>query len=194
MEYEKPHDAIGLFDLDGNIADYDTQMREDWNALRHPSEPFVKHPHSIGEDWAEARIRLIRRQPGWWRNLRPFQLGFDVLDVARELEFENHALTKGPSSHSQAWAEKVDWIHEFAPDLLITISEKKSLVYGKFLCDDWPKYYLPWLEVRPRGIAIVPAQPWNEAHCNHPRIVRYDGTNLAEVRARLTEARATASS
>jgi hypothetical protein len=194
MEYDKPHDAIGLFDLDGSVADYDARMRDDWNALRHPDEPFVPHPHSLdSQPWAKARIRLIRRQPGWWRNLDKLQLGFDVLEIARELEFENHALTKGPDSQAAAWAEKVDWIHEHAPDLLITISQKKSLVYGKFLCDDWPKYYLPWLEVRPRGIAIVPAQPWNEDHCKHPRIIRYDGTNLAEVRAKLVELRATAS-
>jgi len=40
-------------------------------------------------------------------------------------------------------------------------SQKKSLVYGKVLVDDWPDYYLPWLGVRPRGLVTVPAHPWN---------------------------------
>ncbi len=64
-------------------------------------------------------------------------------------------------------------------------------MYGKMLTDDWPNYMIRWLEWRPRGLGIMPAQKWNEGF-EHSNVVRYDGTNLAEVRDRMEAIRATA--
>ena len=188
----EPHDAIALFDLDGTLADYDTQMRADFSRLCSPGEPHIANPSASELPWVCARTKLIRRQPGWWEKLPRFQLGFDILEIARELDFENHVLTKGPDTTESAWTEKKTWCTREVPDLAITITQKKSLMYGKVLSDDWPGYYLPWLKVRPRGLVVVPAQPWNEGHTDHPNIVRYDGTNLDEVRARMQATRESA--
>jgi hypothetical protein len=62
-------------------------------------------------------------------------------------------------------------------------------MYGKVLVDDWPDYFLPWLEVRPRGLVIAIKHPHN-AHVEHPRLVIYDGSNLDQVRERMFKARA----
>lgn len=174
-----PNDAICLFDLDGTLADYDGAMQREFDKLT-----------GVGSDakGREALRRLISHQPGFWRNLPPYKPGFNILRVARALGFECHVLTKGPRAYSPAWAEKLDWCRTHVPDLNITISQKKSLVYGKVLVDDWPGYYKPWLQVRPRGLVVVPAHAWNDGECDHPNIVRYDGTNTAEVRRRMIAA------
>lgn len=66
----------------------------------------------------------------------------------------------------------------------VTVTEDKSLVYGKILVDDSPEYLLGWLEHHADGLGVVPAQPANKGF-EHPKVIRYDGTNLDEVRTRM---------
>lgn len=191
----KPHEAIALFDMDGTLADFDGAMREKLALLESPDEQQVDvaalFETGTTPDWLEARKALIKKQPGFWKCLKRFPLGFDVLEIARELKFINHILTKGPRKTTSAWTEKVKWCAREVPDCLVTIGQDKGLLYGKMLTDDWPKYMIRWLEWRPRGLGIMPAQKWNEDF-THPNVVRYDGTNLAEVRDRMEIVRATA--
>lgn len=183
------HDAIALWDLDGTLADYDPAMEEWLNKLRSPQETWTGRGHNVNEEWMRERIKLVRRLPGFWRDLRPLNLGFELIEAAKPFNFENHVLTKSPKAAFNAFTEKAEWCNYYVPDFHVTIGGKKQLVYGKVLFDDWPGYILPWLEVRPRGLAIAVAQPWNEG-LTHPNLVRYDGTNLNEVVDRLAAARA----
>jgi hypothetical protein len=116
------------------------------------------------------------------------------LTEVRELRFRCYVLSKGPRKVSPAWSEKVDWCNEHLPDLPIHLSEDKGMVYGKVLVDDWPEYVERWLEWRPRGLVISVAQPWNVGlDVKFPsNVVRYDGTNLEQVRDRLATIRKTA--
>jgi hypothetical protein len=66
----------------------------------------------------------------------------------------------------------------------VTITHDKGLVYGAVLVDDWPDYILKWLEHRPRGLVIMPAHDHNAGFTHH-NVVRYDGTNIDEVKARM---------
>jgi hypothetical protein len=138
-----------------------------------------KHP-----DWLEARMTLIKKQPGWWRNLPELPLGMELVGFLRDLNFSLHVLTKGPYNTTTAWTEKVDWVRKHIPDAQITITERKDLTYGLVLIDDFPGYVKPWLKHRPRGLVIMPAHPWNEDF-SHPNVIRYTGTETEEVLARL---------
>ncbi|MEZ4429917.1 MAG: hypothetical protein R3A51_19745 [Nannocystaceae bacterium] len=187
---EKTAEPIALVDMDGTLCDYDGKMREQLAALRAPEEPPLA-------DWDEsphmsARRRMIKRLPGFWEDLAPLDLGFEVLELLRELAFDIHILTKGPADTSGAWAEKVRWCRRHVPDIPITITSDKGLLYGKVLVDDWPPYFLRWLEWRPRGLVVIPAQRWNVEYADHPNCLRYDGHNRAALEARLREVRATA--
>src|SRR5581483_6811567 len=51
---------------------------------------------------------------------------------------------------------------------------------GVALYDDYPPYVEAWLRHRPRGLVVMPAHEHNRDF-RHPNVVRYDGTNLAEV-------------
>ena len=176
---------ICLFDLDGTLADFDAAMWTELNKITSPYED-IKTPWDRSKPWLNARRKLIMRQPGYWRNLQKFQLGFNVLDIALTLGFENHVLTKGPSASSIAWGEKVEWCKNHLPkEVKITMTEDKGLVYGKVLVDDWPEYVERWLEWRPRGLVIMPAHEHNEGF-NHPNVIRYDGSNLVEVQQAMT--------
>ena len=126
----------------------------------------------------------MRRQPGWWRNLPRLKLGFDMLAELRALSFEIHVLTKGPLGTPSAWTEKLEWCQQHLPGVPVTITMDKGLVYGKVLVDDYPPYVERWLTWRPRGLVVLPAQPWN-AGFTHKNAIRYDGHNLEEVRAAL---------
>lgn len=191
---EEADDKVANVDLDGTVADYDRRMQEELEKLRSPHEPPPKNRSEADYDdvpHMSARRLLIKSQPGFWRNLPRLELGFEVVDVLREVGFNINALTKGPKAESvlPAWTEKAQWVAEHMPYASMTITQHKHRYFGRVLVDDWPAYFLPWLKVRPRGLVIAVAQPWNTAiHANHPNLIRYDGTNLAQVRGRAQRA------
>lgn len=176
---------IALFDLDGTLVDYDGQLLQDLRRLASEYEP----PPVLYADipYLEARRHVITSQVGWWLKLEKFQLGWDVLDIAKEIGYLIVVLTKGPSSKHTAWAEKVEWCNQHLADYMdgVTITHDKGLVYGAVLVDDWPEYITKWLAHRPRGLVIMPAHDHN-AGFTHPNVVRYDGANIDEVRTRMT--------
>lgn len=189
----KPAEPIGLFDLDGTLADFDESMQLRLEELRSPGEdPAVEDDESI--PYVKARRRLIKSQPGFWRDLAPIPLGFQLLEEARAQRFLCQILSKSPRKIPAAAGEKIEWCVKYVPELPIVLSEDKGLVYGKLLCDDWPEYIERWLTWRPRGLVIAVAQRWNVGiDTRFPKnVVRFDGTNFPYVRERMQEIRATA--
>lgn len=184
---------VALLDLDGTVADFNLSMSLKLEELKSPFEEagnsLQQAVPAIAERVArtiKARKSLIKKQPGFWRNLPRIELGFQIVREMERKGFDIHVLTKGPSTTTSAWTEKVEWVQENLPDASITITQDKSLMYGAILVDDWPEYFEAWLEARPRGLVICVAQPWNE-DVDHPQVVRYDGTNLDKVRQRIRE-------
>jgi len=110
------------------------------------------------------------------------------LEVAKEIGYSISILTKAPSRKHAAWSEKVEWCATHLEDYIdgVTIAHDKGMVYGALLVDDWPAYVEAWLKHRPRGLVIMPANGHNEGF-SHPNVVRYDGSNLEEVRQRMQE-------
>jgi 5'-nucleotidase len=192
---ETADDRIALIDLDGTVADYDTAMREAMHSIQDPKEPPYGHrfPEKDEPAYVEARRKMIQRQPGFWLKLKPLERGFEVLEEMRAIGFQLHVLTKGPKTTPNAWSEKVLWCAEHLPDAVVTITGDKSLVYGRVLLDDFPPYFEPWLVNRPRGLVVCLAHPWNEEFARggskaHPSIIRYDGTDVIELREGLRRA------
>ncbi|HEY4222996.1 MAG TPA: hypothetical protein VGO62_16680, partial [Myxococcota bacterium] len=159
------------------VADYDGAMRRELEKLRAPGEG----PEVDGAPYVEARRSLIRKQNGFWKNLARIPLGFEIVEELRELGFMLHVLTAGPKSTPSAWTEKAEWCREHLPDAFVTVTQDKSLVYGRILVDDWPAYFEKWLINRPRGLVVAVAHEWN-AHVQHPNVLRYDGSNRAELK------------
>jgi hypothetical protein len=182
-------DNIGLFDLDGSLANYDKAILEGLAALKSPDESVIEDVRAVGEiPHVKARMDLIMRQPSWWCNLEPIPMGFQVLELAKEIGFQIHVLTQGPRTKPLAWKEKVEWCHKhLGPDIDIHITHNKGMVYGKFLYDDYPDYMLRWLEHRPRGLGIMPVSGSNKEF-RHPQVVRWDGSNIDEVAEQLRAA------
>jgi len=163
---------IALFDLDGTLADFDEAMKRDLKKIAAPLEENID-PWNKTKPWIKERKNLVMRQPGWWKNLKPITNGFHILHDILNLDFEVHVLTKGPSTSSIAWAEKVEWCHKhLPPEVKITLTEDKGLVYGKVLVDDWPNYIERWLKWRPRGLVIMPDRPYNKDF-EHPNVLRF---------------------
>ena len=181
-------DKVALVDLDGTCADYDGQLIKDLEKIASPNEPPVKsiNIYKAG-GYIEARRHMITSQVGWWLKLKKFQLGFDILEELKKVGFKIVVLTKGPSRKFSAWSEKVEWCHRNMKDYNngVTITNDKGLVYGWVLVDDFPEYIEAWLKHRPRGLVIMPAHEHNK-DLKHPNVVRYDGSNIEEVRERLT--------
>lgn len=182
-------DAVALLDMDGTVADYDGAMIAALETLRAPEEPPILLGHSKDPPHIEARKKLIKGTPGFWRRLPRIERGFEIVEDLREFKFELNVLTKGPSGTLSAWTEKAEWCREHLPDALVAVTEwPKAYSYGRVLVDDWPEYFMPWLHRRPRGIVIAVAQPWNEGVA-HQNLIRYDGTNRDQVREALRWAR-----
>ena len=175
---------IALFDLDGTLCDYDGASKRDYDNLKSPDDPPYEILSRDNEPiYIKRRLDLIRSHPGWWESLPELKIGFDVLNVAMELGYIINILTKGPSDINKvmAWTEKVRWAKKHIPKASVTITEDKSLVYGKVLVDDFPGYIEGWLNHRPRGLVIMPYHRWNKNY-KHINLIRYDGSNLEEVK------------
>lgn len=179
---EKP---VALFDLDGTLADFPWAMERALKKLAAPGEQAYYEEQEDEPAHITARRRMIKYVPGFWRDLPVFRLGFDILDACNYIGFSINVLTKAPKTNYQAWAEKAEWCTKnIKVDHTVTMSEDKGLVYGKVLVDDWPKYVNRWLEHRPRGLVIMPAQKYNERF-EHSNVIRYTGENIQQVLAAL---------
>jgi hypothetical protein len=181
MEAARPEN-VALFDMDGTLCDYERKLLKDLKRLRAPNEPdFAENVNGLPEH-IRRRADAIRASQDWWAKLPKLQLGWDVLGVAQELKYRIMILTQGPKWNPAAWTGKKLWIdRNLGPDVDITITRDKGLVYGKVLVDDWPPYVESWLAWRRNGLAIMPANRFNEGY-SHDQVIRYDGKNLDEVR------------
>lgn len=178
---------IALFDMDGTLAGYDQQMKSDMALLAGPDESISNHREPM-ERHLLNRMRLIKSQRDWWLNLPRIETGFDVLQLAQKIGFKIHILTKGPRNTPQAWTEKFLWCQkQISADIDITITQDKGMVYGRVLVDDYPEYMERWLKHRPRGLGIMPLTDYNKSF-QHPNVIKYDGTDLAEVENKLQQA------
>ena len=173
---------IALFDMDGTICDHDQSLFEGLEALRGPKELVYRPPiKDDAPEYIKNRADLIRASESWWENLPRLQLGWNVLKIARELDYRIMILTQGPKKNPASWSGKKKWIDKnLGEDVDFTITRDKGLVYGKVLVDDYPQYIERWLKWRERGLVIMPANESNK-YFNHQQVIRYDGTNLEEV-------------
>jgi len=132
---------LALFDMDGSLADFAGQLKEDMIKLASPEE-VIKHQVDVWDcpklAHLEERERLIKSSLGWWRNLPVLEDGMKIFKLAAEIGFHNQVLTKGPVRYSSAWKEKLEWCFDNLNCQDVTITHDKSNVYGKVLYDDYP--------------------------------------------------------
>ncbi len=161
-----------LVDLDGTIAGYEQSLRAKLAPLMSPGEPELSEADFRDPPpWIEARMDLVKSQPGFWRNLPRIEDGFRVLSLIVGAGFRTSILTKGPRKAKLAWTEKVEWCEENVPELRVTVGHDKGLVYGRLLFDDYPVYIQRWLRHRPRGVVLMLDGPINRDF-EHPQVVR----------------------
>jgi len=180
---------VALLDLDGTCANYDKAMSIEMAKIAGPDEPpYDKYGANFGSkiEYISARRKLIQNQTGFWRNLEKLELGFEVINLLKYVGFSINVLTQGPRKSINAWSEKVLWCQEHLADIPITITQDKSLSYGRVLVDDFSPYFMKWLEHRPRGLVVCVAHPWNEmfavgGEAYQSNIFRYNGNNKVEL-------------
>lgn len=176
---------IALIDLGGTLCDCNVRLRDCLARLDRAHDPIAGA--SRDEDADESRRRRVMGAPGFWRDLPPLAVGFELLEMVRELGFRVHVVTKGPHDSPAAWADKVSWCRQHLPGVPVVVTDSKTLVFGHVLIDDWPPYVDEWQRQWPAGLAVVPIQPWNDGVPVGPRVLRYDEVHQAEVRDALRE-------
>lgn len=167
MSEEKP---VALLDMDGTICDYH-------GALQRGLEDIFGHEQIAGKKvdtlMREKVETLIKCQQGWYRNLKPLPIGLAIYKLLREIGFQIVICSKGSRWSKNSWTEKMEWVAEHLDDdVLMNLTQVKQLVYGRVFVDDYPAHFLPWMEKRPRGVVIVPDQPWNQEVQNVDRVHR----------------------
>ena len=158
-------DNIALLDMDGTVCRWHEQLDHDLNEVLGPARKTLPPETLTQIEW------LIRRQPGWYLNLEPIPLGIKIAEMLRDIGFTVMVATKATPKATNAWSEKAAWCLKYMPYAKVTVSEDKTLMYGKILVDDYQKFADPWLTRRPRGYVILPDQPWNQGY-EHPRVKR----------------------
>lgn len=175
-------EPIALFDLDGTLADFDSSMRAHMQEMATPGEVAFYVDQEEEPPHIKARRRLVKNKPGFWSSLPRLDLGYQILRLCLTLKYKINVLSKAPTKQSNAWSEKAEWCSEnlirVFPDHQINISlvQDKGLHYGAVLVDDWPEYVARWLQFRPRGLVIMPAQEWNVDFA-HPQVIRATPSN-----------------
>lgn len=152
--------------MDGTLCDFRGALDRDVARVLNGRGADVDVPACVIQEieW------LIRGQAGWYRNLKPLPLGFDIVRMLQDIGFRIMIMTKSSKESKNAWSEKVAWIAEHLPEVDVTVTQDKSLVYGRILVDDYPGHFLRWMEHRPRGIIVMPTQIWNKVTPKHPNI------------------------
>lgn len=181
MDNERLPENIALLDLDGTVCDWHNRLRRDVRDLlghdeqKLPAETVTKIEH------------LIRSQPGWYLSLEPLPIGFAIAGLLKEIGFTIMVATKASPKAKNAWSEKAAWCLRYFPDAEVTVTQNKTLMYGKILVDDYQKFAEPWLKHRPRGYVIMPDQLWNQGF-EHPRVLRVRSLeDVAALRPKLVE-------
>jgi 5'-nucleotidase len=182
-------EAIALFDVDSTLADFEKSLHEGMMSLAAPGEAkpiWGYHEQDNEPEYITNRRRVLKKIPGFWRNLPKYQPGFDILDMVMLLGWDITILTKAPRKNHPAWTEKVEWCHANLPmdysvdgeqkQIKVNIVEEKELVYGRLLVDDNPDYVLPWLKRWPESLVVMPAHGHNKDF-RHPNVVRYESVD-----------------
>lgn len=175
---------VALFDMDGTICDYVGSIHAELAKMRAPGEQFIDPFMVNGSEYQYLwdRMEVIKSDKNWWANIPKLSLGFDVMREAQDLGYFCEILTQAPKKNPAALAGKLDWLlKNVEEDMDFTMTRNKSRYYGRVLVDDFEDYITPWLEKRPRGLVIMPASRYNKDF-THPRVIRYDGSNIKEVR------------
>lgn len=159
-------DKVALVDMDGTLCDFRGALDLDVAKVLNGRGEDVKVPACVVQqiEW------LVRGQAGWYRNLKPIPFGFMIVRLLQEIGFRIMIMTKSSKESKNAWSEKVAWIAEHLPEADVTVTQNKSLVYGKVLVDDYPGHFISWMEHRPRGVVVMPIQPWNMTVSARPNL------------------------
>jgi 5'(3')-deoxyribonucleotidase len=180
---------IALFDLDGTLCDFEGAMRQNLNQIKGEDEPDYLDPNvrifcPDVSSYFSARRRMIMKTPGFWRSLQPIDIGFKLLRAVQETGFRVNILTKGPAYAPNAWAEKLEWCQHYLPEVPVTITQNKGLVYGKILVDDYVENMQLWLRWRPRGLGLMADLPENKDFV-HAQVFKYNEDNIEEAIERI---------
>jgi hypothetical protein len=170
--------------MDDTLFDHNGQLLSDLEKLRSPNEPKIEEYQIFNlPDYLIERSRKIRSSKEWWANLPKFKLGWDILGLTEELNIKKEILTRSNLKNPNMWIGKVECIvKNFGTQMPLTITSScKSRHYGRILVDDFPKYCFSWLKYRSHGLVIMPAHSYNQ-EVMHPQIIRYDGTNLDQIK------------
>ena len=123
-----PSRPIANVDLDGTLANYSFAMMSALERMRSPNEPLLTEADlGDGPEWLEARKEFVKNRPGFWRDLKPIDLGMRVLDLIRACGYSINILTKGPLKTMIAWQEKVEWVRRYVPEATATVTEGQQL-------------------------------------------------------------------
>jgi 5'-nucleotidase len=168
---------VALIDLGDTLCECTQALQAEMARLSHPLAPANHELVDLRPSNLEERRRLVMSAPGFWRELAPRKAGFELLRLLRGQGFDIVVLTKGPIDALHVWAEKVAWCRAHLPGVQVIVTDDKARVYGHVLVDDWLPYVERWQRAWPAGLAILPAQPWNDSITHRHDRIRYDGTN-----------------
>lgn len=159
---------IAYFDLDNSLANYEKAVLQELECLRSPAEEYVSTVHGWLPDHIFRRKSLITSSLEFWVNLEPIPLGFEVLNICKEIGYKIVVLTCCPKTKPNAATGKLLWCQKhLCKDIDFKIVSQKNIDYGSVLYDDFPEYMDEWFKLNKDGLGLMPNHDYNQNYSRH---------------------------
>lgn len=172
---------IAYFDLDNSLADYEQAVLDGLESLRSPNEEITTSIIGRLPDHIFRRKCLITSSVDFWVNLKPIDLGFQVIEICKKIGYKIVVLTCTPKLNPNAATGKLIWSQKhLGKDIDFKLVSQKNIDFGHVLYDDFPEYMDGWLKTNPNGLGLVPSCSHN-VNYNNNQTVKVNFENLDHV-------------
>jgi len=170
-------------DLDGVVADFNTAMLGDYNALPEVQAGTVPGllMSQLNYNFEQldpaifTRLRTIFNTPGFFLKLKPLPNAIEILTRFRDNGFPSIICTAPTRDHNnlingKSADEKFSWVQQHLPlcgnDIMVT--KDKFYTGTDMLIDDYPPNITLWCEQNPNGVGYLVDQSWNQGIKHYP--------------------------
>lgn len=158
-----------LIDMDGVIADFDTELLQRWRT-RHPDKLYIpleeRNLFYVRDQYPEELKPLVLEillESSFFTEMAPMPGAKEALEEMEQLGFQVFICTSPLTSYKNCVCEKYQWVENYLGPAWVKrmiLTKDKTLVRGDYLIDDKP--VITGVESNPSWEHILYDRPYNK--------------------------------